>query len=499
MTPTMTLHHWVASKLERKTCLRAVVLMGTSTLLGCAQMIPDRGHWVEGAEQISRVDRHSSFPAVRRSTFEMINLLELVDPEQSAARRFPAAWAKATNRFDLQYDLALAAFRESAQSPELKRLHRNSVQDRILGVSTSRCNVFKTYLRRQQSDTNFYLGSSATVAGVLGALLPGANASRNLAGVAGILSGVQAEYNGTYYSNLAAHVIVQGIEVHQNRLLNTLITERHNKSINDYSMEAAIRDAVHFDGTCSTVVGLLEASESIKEAVNPGLPRAMQVIGAIKATAEVATASDIKTLVASGEWDRLSKLTQITASPLVVTQIQAAPERALAARLARAQGVKAALNAAVDQAASELATAYEQTVQALSEGERQKVLPPGDLSKNFVTAVNDALAQQLALDACVAALRTSVAGLGQAQFKLLATPADTVERTQAQKEMLSQQGSLDSALTDVETQANEALRVLGLAQDTWALAIKSSRTGLSANYKPDVPLTAPAHLKEACK
>lgn len=475
------------------------VLVASSLLSGCAQLVPDANHLSESAEQVSRVDRHSSFPAVRRGNFESVNLLELVDPAQTAARRFPAAWAKARDRFDLQYDLSLAAFRESTQSPELKRLHRNSVQDRILGVSASRCNVFKTFLRRQQSETNFYLGSSATVAGVLGALLPGANAPRNLAGVAGILSGIQAEYNSAYYSNLAAHVIVQGIELHQNRLLNTLTTERQRKSIDDYSMEAAIRDAVHFDGTCSTVVGLLEASESIKEAVNPGLPRAMQVIGAVKATAEVVKSNDIKALVASGEWDRLNKLTQITASPLVVTQAQAAPERTLAARLAKAQGVKAVLNTAVNQAAAELAIAQEQAVKDLNEDARQKAMLADDLANKFVSAANEALAQQLELDACTKALRKPAADYGQAQFSLLATPADTTERALAQKELALKQASLDSALTDVETQATEAHRLLNLVQDAWALSIRSSRTGLSEGTLPVIAASAPAYLKEACK
>lgn len=477
----------------------AVLLLGILT--GCAHLRASEEDDKESAEQVSRVDSHSSYPAVRRGNFEAVNLLELVDPAQNAAKHYPAAWykAKAQDRFDLLYDLALAAFRESPQSPELKRLHRNGVQDRILGVSTSRCNVFKTYLRRQQADANFYLGSSATVAGVLGALLPGANASRNLAGVAGILSGVQAEYNSTYYSNLAAHVIVQGIEVHQSRLLATLVDERQRKSVDDYSMEAAIRDAIYFDGTCSTVVGLLEASESIKEAVNPGLSRAMQVIGAVKATAEAVKTNDFKAFVASGEWERLNKITQLTASPLVVSQVQTASGRTLVTRLSRAQGAKAELTRAVDQAATALTAAQEQALKTLAEDAKNKAVKPAELGSLFKEKVNDQLAKQLALDACVKAMLTPAADYGQAQFSLLAAPAGTGERTNAEKELLLKQARLDAALTEVEMQATEAHRLVNLAHDAWMLAIRLSQTGLAKDQTPESLATAPAHLKEACK
>jgi hypothetical protein len=50
---------------------------------------------------------------------------------------------------------------------------------------------------------------------------------------------------------------------------------------------------------------------------------------------------------------------------------------------------------------------------------------------------------------------------------------------------------LDSALTEVETQATETRRLLSLAQDTWALAIKSSRTGLSEDTLPVFAATHP--------
>lgn len=133
--------------------VRALPLLVAGLLGGCAQLLPDFGGLEEGSEQLSRVDKHSSYPAIRRSVFEQINLIELVDPHREAENLYPLAWAIAMGRMDtdrdssfgLRYDLALAAFRERPdQAQNHKQTHRDAVQDRILSVSTSRCNVFKT-------------------------------------------------------------------------------------------------------------------------------------------------------------------------------------------------------------------------------------------------------------------------------------------------------------------------------------------------------------------
>lgn len=310
------------------------MLLG-GTLMGCAQLWPDPGHWREQSEQVSAVDKHSSFPAVRRPMFEQVNLIELVDPDREAERKFALSWKLAMDRLPtnpessvgLRYDLALAAFRERSDSAlRSKQAHRDAVQDRILGVATSRCNIFKTYLRRQQADANFWLGSLTTASGVLGAVLQGARASRNLAGAAGLFSGLQAEYNSNYYSNLAAHVIVQGIETHQARLLSQIVEGRRSRDVHAYGMEAAIKDAIHFDGTCSTVVGLLEAAEAIKEVVNPGIPRAAELIAAVKAMNTISQSTDIQSLMQTGDLQKLLHQAAPKASPLVVRSTQETSE-----------------------------------------------------------------------------------------------------------------------------------------------------------------------------
>lgn len=242
----------------------------------------------ERLEQVTGVDKHSSYPVMRREYFERINLLELVDPEGKAASKFPKSWKEAErfkergdsiNGWGAEYDLALARFRQRSDiSDDTKRRLRNNIQERILSASMSRCNVFKTFLRRDQADQNFLLGSLTTASGVLGAILPGATASHNLAGAAGLFSGIRSEYNQAYYSNLAAHVIVRGIETKQELVYSRIQQEGQNKNLDDYPLEAAIKDAIYWDGLCSVVVGLDQAAASIDATTEPGLEAATRTL-----------------------------------------------------------------------------------------------------------------------------------------------------------------------------------------------------------------------------
>jgi hypothetical protein len=264
-------------------------LCASMLLAGCSTLWTEI-HENERLEQVTGIDKHSSYPAVRRDSFEKVNLLELVDPGNDAEKQFKDNWEFTKFQPDFtderkaiamgaKYDLALAWFRQRKDiSDEEKRRLRNSIQERILSVSISRCNVFKTYLRRDQADKNFLLGSATTVAAVLGAVLPGADAARYLAGTAGIFSGIRSEYNQAYFASLAAHVIAKGIETRQELVYRRIQTEGQNKAIDAYPLEAAIKDAIYFDGLCSVVAGLDQASASVDATTEPGMDAAMRTV-----------------------------------------------------------------------------------------------------------------------------------------------------------------------------------------------------------------------------
>lgn len=299
-----------------------LVLLPLPLFVGCASFRAGFNETInkEASEQYQSVDRHSSYPVLRRENFEQVNLLELIDPHRQSAPAGVKDWNEHDKiNYGRQYDTTLAWFRDTKiPSNDEKALIRDDVQDKILAVSTSRCNVYKTFLRRQQADVNFSLGALTTVSGVLGALLPGARAASNLAGTAGIFSGIQAEYNQAYYSNLAAHVIVQAIELRQNRLKKELMEGRRDKSIQAYSMGAAINDALVVDGSCSALAGLMEAQDSIKEVETPGLRMAARAMTSAKALQEI-NARPISELQANGSLDRLLAVAAGNVPSLLVT------------------------------------------------------------------------------------------------------------------------------------------------------------------------------------
>ncbi|WP_144006874.1 hypothetical protein [Pelomonas sp. KK5] len=338
----------------------------------------------EASEQYESVDRHSSYPVIRRNNFEQVNLLEMVDPTLQSARNGVTSWDDSSKiNYGRQYDLTFAWFRTDAgRTDEQKALVRDGVQDKILAVSTSRCNVFKTFLRRQQTDVNFTLGALTTVTGVLGALLPGPRAASNLAGTAGIFSGIQAEYNQSYFSNLAAHVIVQAIELRQNRLKKELMDGRKGKSIKDYSLEAAINDAIVIDGNCSALAGLMEAQDSIKEVETPGLAMAARAMTSAKALQELA-AKPVSERQADGSLDKLLAAAGANVPSLLVTSGKPAASDGLGLEVLGATGLADALTKYVGQQADTVGAAFARNRKAALAAGQTSVLDADAVSKRF--------------------------------------------------------------------------------------------------------------------
>lgn len=475
---------------------------------GCAQIHPDFGHQREEVEQVSRIDRHSSFPAIRRLYFEQVNLIEMIDPSGEAERAYPTAWGiargsqseESERSWGVRYDLVLSWFRDkSPMDPVAKVRLRNGVQDKMLAVTTSRCNVFKTFLRRQQSDVNFYLGTATTAAGVLGAVLPGVRASRNLAGTAGLLSGAQAEFNGAYYSNLAAQVIVQGVDLRMAKLRKELLESRQGKGIDEYSLEAAINDALVIDGACSTVTGLTEAADSIKEVATPGLNRAASVIAAVKAAGEIAQADKVSELAESGRLQKLLKQASPDLSPLVVTNLArpAPTSSALLGTLAQASRAQATIDAHVEGNSAALTAAFITAQAKLAESNRAAADVGKKLAENFRKKVDDVVPKD-ALKRCVAALEGPAKDFGSADAAAQLEAGDDVARANAAATLATARVSAQAAVDRVLLIIDFAITAADATAKAWKARFSDVKLELTALDKVGAP-TAPAALSNLCK
>lgn len=162
-------------------------------------------------------------------------------------------------------------------------LARNGLQERLMAASQHRCNAFTANLQRTFSRNNFGLGVLTTLAGTAGALVSSTGAANNWSGAAAVFSGTRAEFNQDFMANLAAHVIVDGIEKRRKAVYDAIQSRGQGLSYASYSVEAAIKDAIYYHGQCTVIAGFQEASDAIKYANDPGLGAALDTATRVRA------------------------------------------------------------------------------------------------------------------------------------------------------------------------------------------------------------------------
>jgi hypothetical protein len=452
------------------------VSVAIAGLAGCAQLnrLGNNEHWDESAEQVARVDVHSSFPALSRATFERVNLLELIDPKRQSGR------PEKIENPGKEYTEVFAWFRDTQdKTPEEKKAIRNSVQDQIIAVATSRCNVFKTYLRREQSDTNFLFGTLTTVTGVLGAIVPGARDARNLAGAAGLFSGIEAEYNQAYYSNLAAHVIISGIELRQSQLRESLYPGARDRSITEYTLGSAITDALVFDGSCSTLTGLIMAQDSIQQVTNPGPKAAMnamlyaRTLRAIQDTPhEDLTPEKVRAL---------NDLTQFNQNPLITTLARqnapASPGTQLQEAAAQANQIVMTVQGQVAVETAQLESSLKKSVKD-KDKEKEKIAALVTDYKDWAAgSVINALKNNPVTPCLVGQLQSrTAAAVSAASTFSLASP-ESANYLELDLAMRRTRIEADNSIAKINTAQTAARKTLEQARALW--------TGVWADYLKD--------------
>lgn len=253
-----------------KMIICGAILVSTSMLSGCSIL----SNLVDPEWSITGKGRVTQAGVVQNidPELEKVDLIRLLDPTSNSTKSPGEKNGGGTSSSDAGESSA-KLYKAYERFNELRRgaVERNQIQDEILRASEQRCSVYKTYIRRTQSGSTFFFGSLATILGGLGAIFTDATVARSLAGSAGILSGIGAEYQQSYFSNLATEVIVDGIEMRRQRIRDDLMLRRQNADIRAYTVQAAILDAVRFHGACTIVEGLREASQSIQTTRDPGL------------------------------------------------------------------------------------------------------------------------------------------------------------------------------------------------------------------------------------
>ncbi len=209
-----------------------------------------------------------------REAFEPIDLAKLIESATPASTATTDRSPSGTNSLAeaTPQERINTAFRDFYGNPssDSLELRRNRVQERILASSTQRCAAYTRFLKQFESEVGFGLGAIATSLAGAGAIFTPATTVRALSGAAAITSGVNAEYSDKLFARLTIQVITKAIDSRRSDLYKE-IKSQQSHTIQEYPVEAAVKDALYYHGACSLLSGLEQAATSIERASNPGL------------------------------------------------------------------------------------------------------------------------------------------------------------------------------------------------------------------------------------
>ncbi len=157
---------------------------------------------------------------------------------------------------------------------------RNEIQDELFRASDQRCSYYKAYLYHLQRTERSFFGGLSTALGGLGAIFTSASTARALSGAAGITSGVGAEIMEAQFASLTIQVLIDGIEKARKDAYEAARSQRFRNTptagvtrlatLEEYTVEHAILDAVRYHGACVITEGLRAAGSSIQTIRHPG-------------------------------------------------------------------------------------------------------------------------------------------------------------------------------------------------------------------------------------
>nr|VFK22620.1 MAG: hypothetical protein BECKLFY1418C_GA0070996_11233 [Candidatus Kentron sp. LFY] len=174
-------------------------------------------------------------------------------------------------------DLALRDF--STEYPgERGKQRRNEIQKRLMDMSIRRCGLYKEHLRQAGKDllrqidvdADFPPGGLMTVSGDAGAIVTAEDIVRARVEPGCTVGDVRPEFKEAYLINLAIRVITGGIDSRRKEIEQEIDARRERDPTN-YTVQAAIGDAIRHHGACTVMAGLAQAGDAIRKWEDPGL------------------------------------------------------------------------------------------------------------------------------------------------------------------------------------------------------------------------------------
>ena len=152
----------------------------------------------------------------------------------------------------------------SSQVDEYK-YRRNDLQERLISASNQRCGAYIRTIISSKSQASTGWTSMALLLSGAASVVSHASTASALAAGSTVSTGVLSAYNDAYFNNLSINVITAGIDKKRESILFNMKNQK-TKSLSEYSVNAAISDAIAYHSACNIVAGMETASKALKDA-----------------------------------------------------------------------------------------------------------------------------------------------------------------------------------------------------------------------------------------
>ena len=178
-----------------------------------------------------------------------------INPQRYVA---PMAIEKTDGRIDkgfTEQDVCLYAYasnflNDTAKGKERRKLARNLLQEKLLELSNDAVDRHFSDVLGWQDGTNLILGGSAIGLSTAGALVAG-GAGQVFSGAAAALLGTKALVAEEVYAKSLPEVMLKRVKAERKEMAQVLALNRLERSIDEYSVGAAVQDALIYHSTGS--------------------------------------------------------------------------------------------------------------------------------------------------------------------------------------------------------------------------------------------------------
>lgn len=140
---------------------------------------------------------------------------------------------------------------------------RNELQSRLIAASNQRCGSYLRALISSRSQTQMGWGGLSTLLSGAASVVTHGATSQALAAGSTVSNGYLSLYNEAYFNNLSISVIASGIDKRR-ELIYGQILQLRNESLQSYTVNQAIADALQYHSACNIISGLETAAAATK-------------------------------------------------------------------------------------------------------------------------------------------------------------------------------------------------------------------------------------------